>query len=117
MLTQRTVRQIESLAPFGNGNKRPVLCANDITLAEPPKRMGSTERHLSLRLVQHGVTMRAVAFDGGSWYDEIVGTDGPLAIAFQPIINTFRGRQTVEMHLSDWRPQHEDAPNRLAATV
>jgi hypothetical protein len=26
-----------------------------------------------------------------------------LAVAFKPVINTFRGRQSVEMHLADWR--------------
>ena len=39
-LTLNTVRQIEQLAPFGAGNPRPVLCASQVTLAAPPKRMG-----------------------------------------------------------------------------
>ena len=105
VLTQQTVRQIESLAPFGHGNSRPMLCTTDVRLAEPPKRIGSTGRHLSMRLVQHGVTLRAVAFGGGDWEPELLALSGPLAVAFQPVINSFRGRQTVEMHLSDWRPQ------------
>jgi single-stranded-DNA-specific exonuclease len=105
-LTQQTVRQIESLAPFGNGNSRPVLCTTDVRLVDPPKRIGSTGRHLSLRLVQHGVTIRAVAFGGGDWEDELVAVNGPLDVAFQPVINHFRGRHTVEMHLTDWRPQN-----------
>jgi single-stranded-DNA-specific exonuclease len=105
-LTRQTVRQIESLAPFGHGNSRPVLCTNDVMLADAPKRIGSTGRHLSMRLVQHGVTIRAVAFGGGDWEEAMVAVNGPLAVAFQPVINTFRGRQTVEMHLTDWRPQN-----------
>jgi single-stranded-DNA-specific exonuclease len=105
VLTQQTVRQIESLAPFGHGNSRPMLCTTDVRLTEPPKRIGSTGRHLSMRLEQHGVTLRAVAFGGGDWEPELLALSGPLAVAFQPVINSFRGRQTVEMHLSDWRPQ------------
>jgi len=31
-----------------------------------------------------------------------------LAVAFKPVINHFRGRQTVEMQLTDWRPQAEN---------
>jgi single-stranded-DNA-specific exonuclease len=46
-----------------------------------------------------------VAFGGGDWETELAAVDGPLDVAFQPVINTFRGRQTVEMHLADWRPQ------------
>jgi single-stranded-DNA-specific exonuclease len=102
-LTHQAVTQIESLAPFGHGNHRPILCTTDVRLAEPPKRIGSTGRHLALRFVQHGVSLRAVAFGGGDWEQDLTSASGPLAVAFKPVINHFRGRATVEMHLADWR--------------
>src|SRR4051794_2667425 len=102
-LTHQTVRQIESLAPFGHGNERPMLCTTDVRLAEPPRRIGETGHHLSLRLEQHGVAIRAVAFGGGDWEDDLNRASGPLSVAFKPIINSFRGRVTVEMQLADWR--------------
>jgi single-stranded-DNA-specific exonuclease len=52
--------------------------------------------------------MRAVAFGGGDWEDALNGADGPLAVAFRPVINNFRGRQTVEMQLTDWRAADRD---------
>ena len=58
-LTAAAVSDIERLAPFGHANPRPLLCASDVTLSEPPKRIGGGERHLSLRLSQHGVQFRA----------------------------------------------------------
>jgi len=105
MLTRQTVQQIESLAPFGHGNLRPVLCASDVHLAGVPKRIGATGRHLSLMFDQHGVKMRAVAFGGADWLEELVRIDGPLSIAFRPVLNSFRGRVSVEMHLEDWRAE------------
>jgi single-stranded-DNA-specific exonuclease len=102
-LTMQTVEQIEQLAPFGQGNQRPVLSATDVRLAEPPKRIGGGGRHLSLRLVQHGVKLRGVAFGGGDWAVELGATSGPLSLAFRPIINSFNGRRTVELHVADWR--------------
>ena len=36
-LTLSSVEQIEKLAPFGQGNRRPVLCASRVALAEPPR--------------------------------------------------------------------------------
>jgi single-stranded-DNA-specific exonuclease len=102
-LTHQTVRQIESLAPFGHGNERPMLCTSDVRLAEPPRRIGTTGHHLSLRLEQHGVALRAVAFGGGDWEDDLNRATGPLSVAFKPIINSFRGRVSVEMQLADWR--------------
>jgi single-stranded-DNA-specific exonuclease len=102
-LTHQTVRQIESLAPFGHGNERPLLCASGVRLMEPPRRIGKTGQHISLKLEQHGVSLRAVAFGGGDWEADLNSANGPLAIAFKPVINEFRGRQTVEMQLTDWR--------------
>jgi len=105
MLTRQTVEQIESLAPFGHGNLRPVLCANEVRLLGPPKRMGATGRHLSMMFDQHGVKMRAVAFGGGDWEQELTRIDGPISIAFRPVINNWRGRVSVVPHLDHW---HEE---------
>jgi single-stranded-DNA-specific exonuclease len=102
-LTPQTVRQIETLAPFGCGNPRPVLCATGVKLAEPPKRIGGGERHLSLKLSQHRVNMRCVGFGFGDAADELAGTEAPLDIAYRPVINEFQGRSRVEVQLVDWR--------------
>ncbi len=102
-LSLATVEQIEQLAPFGHGNTRPLLAATGVTLAEPPKRIGGGGRHLSLRLVQHGVRIRGVAFGGGDWADELTAAAGPISVAFRPVINDFKGRRTVELHMVDWR--------------
>lgn len=102
-LTLRTVEQIEQMAPFGAGNPRPVLCASGVELAEPPRRMGGGERHFSGRLSQHGVTLRSVAFGQGEWVDQLGERTLPLDIAYRPVINDFRGRRSVELHLVDWR--------------
>lgn len=109
--TLNVADQIEQLAPFGQCNARPLLCASGITLAEPPRQIGAEGRHLALRLRQHEVVLRAVAFGGGEWADELAALQAkPLDIAFRPVINTFRGRRSVELHLVDWRPAA--LPNR-----
>jgi len=103
-LTLQTVHQIDRLAPFGQGNARPLLCATGAALAGPPKPLGANGHHLAMQLVQHGVALRAVAFGGGDRAKELANLDGPLDVAFRPVINHFRGRQSVELHLVDWRP-------------
>jgi single-stranded-DNA-specific exonuclease len=102
-LTLKTVEQMEKLAPFGNANPRPVLCASGVTLADAPRRMGNGERHLSVRVRQHGVTVRGVAFGQGEAADDLARLQTPLDLAFRPVINDFNGRRSVEMHLVDWR--------------
>jgi single-stranded-DNA-specific exonuclease len=102
-LSAEAVRLLEQLAPFGCGNPRPVFCASGIRLSEPPRKMGGGDRHLSMRLVQHGTRLRSVAFGGGEWADQIAAA-GELDVAFRPVINEYQGRRNVELHLCDWRP-------------
>lgn len=112
MLTMQTVQQIEQLAPFGQGNSRPLFCTSDVKLVEPPKRIGGGGRHASMMFTQHGIKLRAVAFGQGDWADEMAEIDAPLAIAFQPVINSFRGRHSVELHLTDWQLAERLVPTR-----
>lgn len=103
-LTKTSIAQMEQLAPFGQDNPRPLLCTSEVTLAEAPKQIGGGGRHLSLKVAQHGVTLRAVSFGSGERIDEFNKTDTPWAIAFRPVINEFRGRRTVEIQMVDWQP-------------
>jgi single-stranded-DNA-specific exonuclease len=103
-LTLNIVEQLERLAPFGNGNTRPLLATSGVELAQPPKRMGEGGRHVSLTLRHHGATARAVAFGQGDWADEMAALDGPISVAYRPVVNHFRGRRSVDLHLVDWKP-------------
>lgn len=110
-----TVQQIERLAPFGHSNARPLFCATGVELDGPPQRMGGGGHHLALKVRQHGTRLRAVSFGSGDRADELAALDGPLAIAFRPVINTFAGRRNVELHLVDWQPVGREALANAAA--
>jgi len=103
-LTLDTVTQMERLAPFGQANRRPLLCATGVSLAEPPRTIGGGARHLAMSLVQHGARVRGVAFGGAEWLDHLPPPGQPFHVAFKPKINEFRGRRTAEMEIVDWRP-------------
>jgi len=103
-LTLPSVAEMERLAPFGKDNPRPLLCATNVQLAGEPKKMGGGQRHLSLSVGQNGAKMRAVAFGRGDWAESIAEHAEGLDLAYQPVINEFRGRRSVELHLVDWRP-------------
>jgi single-stranded-DNA-specific exonuclease len=104
-LTHQIVSQIQRLAPFGHGNQRPTLCASGVRIVGAPRRMGGAGRHLSVDLEQAGVRLRAVAFGAGDREEELRRLDGPIEVAFRPVINTFRGYRSVEMHLADWKAE------------
>ncbi len=107
-LTLDTVEQLEKLAPFGEGNRRPVFCASGVTLAEPARTMGQAGKHLQLQIAQHGRKIRGVAFGAGEWLPHLPSPGQPFHIAFRPKINEFRGRRSAELEIIDWRPDGID---------
>jgi single-stranded-DNA-specific exonuclease len=98
-----TVSTIEKLAPFGASNPRPILVASNVELADPAKAMGSGDRHMSVKLVQYGASMRAVAFGQADWIEPLNNHSGQIDVAFRPNINEFNGMKRVELQLLDWR--------------
>jgi single-stranded-DNA-specific exonuclease len=103
-LTHRAVRELESLGPFGCAHRRPRFAASRVELAEPPRRMGGGERHLSLRVRHGNKVLRCVAFGKGDWAEELTRAAGPLSICFTAGLNSYNGYESVELQLVDWQP-------------
>ncbi|MDZ4850081.1 MAG: single-stranded-DNA-specific exonuclease RecJ [Pirellulaceae bacterium] len=116
-LDRATIEQIEKMAPFGAQNHRPILAATNVTLAEPPKTMGNGDRHFTGRFVQHGTTLRGVAFGQADWVAPLTEHRGPIDIAFRPVINEFNGMRRVEIQLVDWRVSSPTAHKCTAISI
>lgn len=113
-LTLKTVKQIETLAPFGQSNPRPVLCATGVAVAGNVKKIGGGNRHLSFSVKHHDVTFRAIAFGQADWaedLDEAKENQTAIDIAFHPVLNEFNGRRSVELQIIDWRPHVSHDPH------
>ncbi len=113
-VTARAVKELEQLSPFGEQNPRPVFATTRVELAEPPRKVGEGQRHLSLRVKQHNTTLRAIAFARSEWAEPMVKLGGPFSISFAPIINRFGGMERVELQLIDWQPDHAAPPANVA---
>ena len=81
-LTLQALREVEQLAPFGQNNPRPVMCATDVKLAADPQTMGKDATHLSLQLEQHDVKIRAVGFGKSEWATELQNGSGRYDFVF-----------------------------------
>jgi single-stranded-DNA-specific exonuclease len=100
-VTARLVEQLERLAPFGQGNARPVLGASGVTVLGT-RRMGADGTHVELQLGQGPGTLRLVAFGRGDLAESLLpGTR--CDVLFAPRLNHFRGRTSVEAELVDLR--------------
>ncbi len=99
-LAYPTVERIDRMAPFGQGNPRPVLAVRGVRVVNPPKRMGRTGKTAGMVVGQGPVTMRAVGFGMGDLAELLVGVND-VDIAVEPVLNHFRGRTSVELQLKD----------------
>ena len=102
-LSRKAVIALDTLSPFGQGNPRPRFSATGVELAEDPKTMGEGDQHLRLSLKNGSRSLKAVAFGRGEWAEPIRTAQGPLSICFEPMINRWRGRESVELRLIDWK--------------
>ena len=105
-LTTEVVDMIQRLAPFGEGNPRPRLATAVVELVDQPRVVGRNGAHLQLRVREGNVYRKAVAFSYGPQADEI-GQHRHLRLAFEPLINEWQGRRSVELRVIDWKPGDE----------
>jgi single-stranded-DNA-specific exonuclease len=100
-LTPRLMSQLERLAPFGQGNPRPVLGTSGVTVREA-RRMGDGS-HLQMQVGQGEAVLRAVAFGQGHLVEALPsGTRADLLVC--PKRNAFRGKAQTELEVVDIRP-------------
>ena len=94
------VTDLARLGPFGQGNRKPLLCCRNLTIAITPRRVGKTGDHLQLMLKQGTLSIKAIAFNGSKWFDDL--TPGrTVHLAVEPTINEFNGRVSVELEVKD----------------
>ncbi|HEX8520857.1 MAG TPA: single-stranded-DNA-specific exonuclease RecJ [Tepidisphaeraceae bacterium] len=99
-VTPAMVDELQRLAPFGHGNRRPVFCIKGAELAAPPRRVGKTGDHLQLFVRQGNATMKAIAFNAGVLFDRLVA-GVRIDVAFEPTLNTYNGYTNVELEVKD----------------
>ncbi len=98
-LTMDLVREMEKLAPFGQGNPEPRLGTRGLEVVSS-RIVGSN--HLKLRLKQgEGTAVGAIAFNRGSLLGKQVRDGARLAAVFTPRLNVWNGATTVELEIRD----------------
>ncbi|MFH1748653.1 MAG: single-stranded-DNA-specific exonuclease RecJ [Planctomycetota bacterium] len=102
-VTTDVVEALQRMAPFGPGNPAPRLATGVVDLAEAPRVVGSAGNHLQLTIRQGSTYRKAIAFGYGRRANELA-EQRQLRLAFEPIINEWQGRRSVELRVIDWKP-------------
>ncbi|MGD0541399.1 MAG: single-stranded-DNA-specific exonuclease RecJ [Tepidisphaeraceae bacterium] len=101
-ITAPLVRELQRLAPFGHGNRKPLLCIDSATVAAPPRRVGRSGDHLQLTVRQDRQIIRCIAFQCGDLADRLTPNTA-VRLAAEPCINEFNGRASVELDVKDFQ--------------
>lgn len=92
------VRELQRLAPFGEGNPRPRFAIRGAEIVGQPRLMGSDQSHLSFFVRQHEDTaLRAVAFRKADWHGALLERDVCVSLVYQPSLNRWRDRESLEL--------------------
>jgi single-stranded-DNA-specific exonuclease len=103
-LTFGLVRDLDQLEPYGCDNRRPLFLAADLQVIGTPNRVGGGERHLSFRVRQRGITLRAIAFGMAERAEELMSAGGSCCLVFTPRLNEWQGFRSVDLEVVDLRP-------------
>jgi single-stranded-DNA-specific exonuclease len=91
------IDQLTQLEPFGNGNPEPVLHAENLLVINQ-RKMGTEAQHVKLELQDSsGKTMQFLAFSAPEHF--FVEPGEHVTVWFQPTINEWMGRRSVEGRL------------------
>ena len=101
-LSFQTVEHLARMAPFGQGNPHPLVAVGGCEVLTAPRRMGRSGNTVGMMLARDGATIRAVGFGMGDLADDLVGVRR-VDVVGEPVLNRFRGRTNVELHLKDVR--------------
>ena len=110
-ITSGLCRQIERLAPFGEGNPEPRLCLRGVTVDQPPQRVGKRGAHLQMLLRDGERRVRAVGFDMGELADRCPA-GARLDVVAAPKLSRYGAAADAprpELHLKDLRPAGDAA--------
>jgi len=99
-LSIETVRELEQLRPYGEGNPEPIFISDKTAVAGKPHVIGRDGKHVAMQLRTNNSVFRAVGF-GMADVIESLGSFEEISVAYVPVINSWRGYDTVELELRD----------------
>ena len=96
-ITEALIEQLAQLEPFGNGNPQPIITSEGVIVVGL-RRMGSDAQHVKLEVRDaQGATLQLLAFSAPEHF--FVETGVEVNVWYQPDVNEWNGRRTVEGRL------------------
>ncbi|MFO0927571.1 MAG: single-stranded-DNA-specific exonuclease RecJ [Gemmataceae bacterium] len=103
-LTIGLLGDLDRLEPYGAKNRRPLFLAGGLQVEGEPRKVGQGERHLSFRVRQGAVTLKAIGWNMADRLPELLSAGGACCLAVTPKRNEWNGRVSVDLEVADFQP-------------
>lgn len=100
-MTEPVVRELHRLAPFGMGNPKPKFASAMLELDGEPRTVGKSGDHLQINFTDGRTRRKAIAFRAKEMLQPLKD-HRRCRVAFEPVLNTFNGRTSVELSVIDF---------------
>ena len=107
-MTIDTIRSLDVLQPFGQGNEVPLLAACGVSMTER-RRRGEGGKHLSFNVTDGTSSVPCIMFNAAD-AEALVEYDGAIDVVFEPKVEVWQGRTNVKLHVRDVLLRTEEAP-------
>ena len=101
-LSQDLISQINSLAPFGEGNPRPIFSTKRLMLKSKPIKLGRDT--LKLWVSDGRFTYQAIGFGMSKYYDLVENSD-TIDLAYSVSFDKWQGENNIQLEIKDIKPQ------------
>lgn len=98
-ITLASLEQIGKLAPFGVGNKKPLIQLSDVRV-DSMRQIGAEKNHLKLALKEQDVILDAIGFHIGDIFHEI-SPSAKISIVGEASINEWNNMKKPQMLIQD----------------
>lgn len=102
--TADIVRSLEALEPFGPGNPSPVFATRGVTVQGEPRWVGGNRNHLKMMVSDGAASFEVIGFGVAGRLPEVeLGAGSKVDLAYEVQINTWNGREQVQLKLVSLR--------------
>lgn len=105
-INEAIIEELTLLEPYGMGNHRPLFALTNVDLLEA-KPMGREGTHLRFKVAGKSGQLNGIAWNMGSMA-ETLNSYGKIDVAFQPEINEWQGKRSVQIKAQDIRPYRKE---------
>lgn len=100
-ISSQVVAELNTLAPFGAGNPKPVFHTAPVEVVDGPRKL--KDRHLKMSFRQDGRTFRAIQWNAAEREAALAAQRGGVELAYTVEENEYQGSRYLELRVEDFR--------------